>query len=107
MLFRLIYMALQPPHKNETCASRPCLASEEWNPRILVGFGKKCASRFFGRYAKASAKVSSKRLGATSFSIDSLPLECPANFVPVRNIRNWHERSFVWDEGRGINRSRW
>jgi C-terminal processing protease CtpA/Prc len=22
-----------------------------------------------------------------------LGLECPANFVPVRDIRNWHERS--------------
>jgi hypothetical protein len=21
-------------------------------------------------------------------------VECPANFVPVRNIRNWHERSW-------------
>ena len=34
-------------------------------------------------------------------------VECPANFVPVRNIRNWHERSLRWHEARGINRSRW
>jgi hypothetical protein len=34
-------------------------------------------------------------------------VECPANFVPVRNVRNWHERSLVWHEARGINRSRW
>jgi hypothetical protein len=34
-------------------------------------------------------------------------VECPANFVPVRKIRNWHERSLVWHEARGINLSRW
>jgi hypothetical protein len=43
-----------------------------------------------------------KLSGLAIFAVD-----CPANFVPVRNIRNWHERSFVWDEGRGINRTRW
>ena len=33
-------------------------------------------------------------------------MECPANFVPVRNVRDWHERSLRWHEARGINRSR-
>ncbi len=35
-----------------------------------------------------------------------LLVECPANFVPVENIRNWHERSWRWHEARGINRSK-
>jgi hypothetical protein len=33
-------------------------------------------------------------------------VECPAIFVPVRKIRNWHERSLRWHEASGINRSR-
>jgi DNA polymerase III alpha subunit len=26
---------------------------------------------------------------------DAELVECPANFVPVRDIRNWHERSLL------------
>jgi hypothetical protein len=37
---------------------------------------------------------------------DPNALECPANFVPVKNIGNWHERSWRWHEARGIKRSR-
>ncbi len=30
-------------------------------------------------------------------------VECPANFVSVENIRNWHERNLEWHEARSIN----
>jgi len=42
-----------------------------------------------------------RSLGETSCIL----VECPATFVPVRNVRNWHERSLEWDEASGINRA--
>jgi hypothetical protein len=44
------------------------------------------------------------------FSLDqfvwSNTLECPASFVPVKNERNWNERSIGWHEERSTRRSR-